>query len=230
MKDVPGIQPDGLEIAVICEREDPRDAFVSNRYDRLAAMPAGARLGSSSLRRRLQVKLRNPELEYLDLRGNVDTRLRKLDDGEFDAIILAAAGLRRLRLEDRIREHIDPSICIPSPGQGAVGIECRSGDDHLKALLKAIDHEPTHHCVRCERTVSSALEAHCNLPIAAFAEIDGGQLRLSAFVSDLPGDNYLREVIEGPVADGPGLAEELSGKLIARGAGELVAAAGAHSS
>lgn len=226
MKDVPASLPPGLEIAAICEREDPRDAFISNRYDALDALPAGSRLGSSSLRRRLQIKLHYPELEYLDLRGNVDTRLRKLEEGQYDAIILATAGLNRLQRDDCITERIDAGLSIPAAGQGAVGIECRSDDHAMKTLLEALDHSPTHHSVSCERLISSALGAHCNLPIGAFAEITGDEIRITAFVSNLEGDNYLRDFIEGPAPEGMDLAGRLSERLMSNGAGELVKAAG----
>ncbi|MBD3649125.1 MAG: hydroxymethylbilane synthase, partial [Pseudomonadales bacterium] len=221
---VPAILPDGLEIAAICEREDPRDAFVSNNYEDLDSMPEGAKLGSSSLRRRLQVKRHYPRFEYLDLRGNVQTRLRKLDEGQYDAVILAVAGLKRLRLESRIASCIDTEICIPAAGQGAVGIECRSDDDAIRELLDNINHEPTRRCVTAERTLSTALEAHCNLPIGAFGELDGDRLRLSAFVSDIEGTEFLKEVVEGPADEALALGEDLCRKLLDRGARDLVAA------
>lgn len=230
MKDVPAVLPDGLEIAAICERDDPRDAFVSNLYKSLDDMPSQSRLGSSSLRRRLQVKHNYPEFTYLDLRGNVNTRLRKLDEGEYDAIILAVAGLKRLRMDNRIAHSIDSAVSIPSAGQGAVGIECRCDDDSMKAVLETINHEPTRHSVVCERMVSSALGATCNLPIGVFAEIDGERMRLSAFVSNLEGDHFLRDSIDGPVLEGMDLAGRLSDRLVANGARELIDAAGAHSS
>lgn len=226
MKDVPAQLPQGLEIATICKREDPRDAFISNRYDTLGALPAGSRLGSSSLRRRLQIKLHYPELEYLDLRGNVDTRLRKLDDGEYEAIILAVAGLNRLQRDDRITQRIDTELSIPAAGQGAVGIECRGDDNAIKTALEPLDDPHTRHSVFCERMISSALGAHCNLPIGAFAEIAGDQIRISAFVSNLEGDHYLREFIDGPASDGADLAKRLSDRLMSNGAAELVDAAG----
>jgi hydroxymethylbilane synthase len=162
MKDVPSLLPDGLTIKAICERADPRDAFVSTKYKRIEDMPAGARIGSSSLRRRLQLKSRFPDLSYLELRGNVGTRLEKLDSGEYDGIILAAAGLSRLGLETRISEHISTQYCIPSAGQGAVGIESRAGDTRVNDLLRAINHSPTEFCVSCERLVTSRLGANCN--------------------------------------------------------------------
>lgn len=224
MKDVPAILPDGLEIAAICEREDPRDAFVSNDFGSLDAMPKGSKLGSSSLRRRLQVKRRYPDFEYLDLRGNVQTRLRKLDEGQYDAVILAVAGLKRLELDDRITACIDTDLCIPAAGQGAVGIECRADDTAMKALLDSINHEPTRVCVSAERTLSTALEAHCNLPIGAFGELNGDRLRLSAFVSDVAGTEFLKEVVEGPASDAPALGEKLCEMLLDRGARELVSA------
>ncbi|MBO6557629.1 MAG: hydroxymethylbilane synthase [Pseudomonadales bacterium] len=222
MKDVPGELPQGLEIAAMVERADPRDAFVSNNYSTMAELPDGARVGSSSLRRVLQLKAAFPGLEFQELRGNVDTRLRKLDEGQYDAIILAVAGLQRLGLSDRVADAIHPKVSIPAAGQGAVGIECRAGDESTKSLLTAINHPTTWHCVSAEREVTLMLGATCNLPIAVFAEISEDTLQLAAYVSDTQGSQVIREHREGPVNEASALAKTLGQKLLDQGAAALI--------
>lgn len=223
MKDVPVELPQGLGIAAICEREDPRDAFVSNDYQAIGEMPVGKRVGTSSLRRRLQLEKEYPDLEYPELRGNVDTRLRKLDEGQYDAIILATAGLKRLGWEERIRERIDPRVCLPAAGQGAVGIECGTDAADVRELLEAINHEPTAVCVRAERLISAGLGASCNLPIAAYAVISGDEISISGFVSDLQGDTYIHGFAEGFREDASALALDVTQQLISQGADRLIA-------
>lgn len=225
MKDVPSALPDGLSIKAICKRADPRDAFVSTQYKRIEEIPAGGRIGSSSLRRRLQLKTRFPDLEYLELRGNVGTRIGKLDAGEFDGIILAAAGLGRLGLQMRISELISTEHCIPSAGQGAVGIESRVEDTRVNDLLRAINHSPTEFCVSCERLITAGLGATCNLPIAAFAELEGDSIHLSSFVSDNVGKKVLNVRLSGPASEGRQLAEQVASELLAQGAAELIRSA-----
>ncbi len=222
MKDVPSEMPEGLSITAICERDDPRDAFVSVAYKQLSDVPAGGRIGSSSLRRRLQLKAIYPHLDYIELRGNVDTRLRKLDAGDFEGIILASAGLNRLGLGNRIGEHISPAHCIPSAGQGAVGIESRTDETLIVNLLQAINHKPTELCVRSERMVTSRLGATCNLPIAVFAEIKDGEIHLSSFVSNLTGSRVLNVSLSGPKSESSKLAGEVADALLAKGAAELI--------
>ncbi|MCB1691741.1 MAG: hydroxymethylbilane synthase [Pseudomonadales bacterium] len=222
MKDVPAELPKGLILGAICEREDPRDAFVSKRYASLDELPDGARVGTSSLRRRVQVRLRYPGLDYPELRGNVDTRLRKLDDGEYDAIILATAGLLRLGLADRITGRLSPDMCLPAAGQGAVGIECREGDKRVMELIEAIDHSATSLCVRMERSVSQALGANCTLPIAAHAILDGEAISLSAFVSDIAGENRISVHERGAAIDGEAIARRVGAALLAQGAADLI--------
>jgi hydroxymethylbilane synthase len=222
MKDVPSVLPDGLELAAICEREDPRDALVTNQFSSLLAMPSGARIGSSSLRRRLQLAEFRPDLVYQELRGNVDTRLRKLDDGEYDGIILATAGLKRLGLAHRISESIDTVVSLPSAGQGAVGIECRDDAADVKALLAAINHVDTQFCVTCERMISAGLGASCSLPIAAFAHLDNDQISLASYVSDMDGVAPLRVSRKGPRTSGIELARQVTAELIAGGALTLI--------
>ena len=222
MKDVPAVLPQGLVLAAMCERDDPRDALVTNRFDALEKMPAGSRIGSSSLRRRLQLQQVRPDLEYLELRGNVDTRLRRLDQGDFEGIILAAAGLRRLGLEDRITARIDPVMSLPSAGQGAVGIECREDATAVKMLLAAINDADTQFCVTCERMISAGLGASCSLPIAAFAQIVDDRIHLSSYVSDTAGQSTLRASRSGPRLSGLDLARQVTAELISGGALRLI--------
>lgn len=222
MKDVPSILPAGLSIEAICQREDPRDALVCNHYTSLADLPAGSKIGSSSLRRRLQLKHKRPDLEYIELRGNVGTRLERLDNGDFDAIILATAGLIRLGLSERITERIDPLVSIPSAGQGAVGIECRSDDKDVIGLLKAVNHQQTFDEVACERRVSSGLGATCNLPIAAFAVLNGENISLSTYVSDNSGERTIKLNGESPRGDAIMMADRLTQEMIGKGANELI--------
>ncbi len=222
MKDVPGELPPGLKISAICKRADPRDALVSNSYKNLGELPDGSVVGSSSLRRCHQVAHHFPNLRFEELRGNVDTRLRKLDDGGYDAILLAVAGLTRLGLEERISEQIPVDVCIPAAGQGAVGIESRTDDDETNSLLALINDAETYRCVTAERKVTASLGATCNLPIATFAEIDSGKIRISAFVSDEEGKTVIIEAVDGDVNDADALAGDLGSKLIAKGALELI--------
>lgn len=224
MKDVPVEFPDGLELATICTREDPRDAFVSNRYSTLAEMPPGAVVGTCSLRRRCQVSERFPQLIIKDLRGNVQTRLRKLDEGQFDAIILAASGLKRLELHDRITSCLSPEDSLPANGQGALGIECRSDDARVKALLAPLEDFDTRACVLAERAMNRRLDGGCQVPIGAYAELQGEQLTLRGLVGATDGSQVIRNSIQGPVGQAEKLGRELAEKLLAAGAGEILAA------
>jgi len=176
MKDVPVEMPSGLEVAVVCEREDARDAFVSNNYQNLYALPKGARVGTSSLRRVSQLKHSFPAFEFVELRGNVNTRLKKLDDGEYDAIILAAAGLIRLGLQDRIHQYISPDLCLPAVGQGIVGIQCRKDDKRVKDLIAPLHNRISEICLAAERAMNATLEGGCQVPIAGYAELAKGKL------------------------------------------------------
>lgn len=222
MKDVPAELPQGLEIASICEREDPRDAFVSNEYAAIGEMVPGTRVGTSSLRRRLQLEREFPELDYVELRGNVDTRMRKLDDGDYDAIILATAGLKRLGWGARIREHISTDICLPAAGQGAVGIECRTDASDVKALLAAINHDQTAVCVHAERMISAGLGANCNLPIGAYALVRGDEISIAGFVSDVNGETFIQGFASGRQDDASTLALDVTQQLISQGADSLI--------
>ncbi|NNC99588.1 MAG: hydroxymethylbilane synthase, partial [Gammaproteobacteria bacterium] len=191
MKDVPIALPDGLEIPVFCEREDPRDAFVSNEYQNLYALPKDARIGTSSLRRISQLKSAFPTLQFVELRGNVNTRLGKLDDGDFDAIILAAAGLIRLGLVDRIKQYITPELCLPAVGQGIVGIECRSDDQPTKALIKSLNNRESELYIAAERAMNAELQGGCQVPVAGYAEVVKGKIRMRGMVGKVDGSNCL---------------------------------------
>jgi hydroxymethylbilane synthase len=224
MKDVPAVLPEGFMLAAILEREDARDAFISNRFGALAELPAGARVGTSSLRRAAQLAARYPELEARTLRGNVETRLAKLDRGEFDAILLAAAGLKRLGLAARIRGLLAPEESLPAPGQAALGIECLAARADLLRLVAPLQHEPTAACVRAERAVSAALGGSCTVPLGAYATLEGGALRLSALVAAPDGARLARAECAGPAAAPEALGERAAAELRARGAGEILAA------
>ncbi len=222
MKDVTVELPEGLHIPVICERAEPFDAFVSNHYDSLTKLPDGATVGTSSLRRRCQIMHAYPQLEIVNLRGNVNTRLRKLDDGEYDAIILAAAGLRRLGFDRRIRSLIQPQTSLPAVGQGAVGIECRRGDARVNDLLQPLDHPDTHLRVRAERALNAQLEGGCQVPIGAYAELRNGELELHGMVGDLNGRRMLRAQERGPADQPEALGVVVAQRLIAQGAREIL--------
>lgn len=224
MKDVPSELPDGLQITAICEREDPRDAFVSVDFKSIEDLPDGARIGSSSLRRRIQLQQKYPQYQYIELRGNVDTRLKKLESGEYEAIILACAGLIRLGLADRITQEIDTLVSIPSAGQGAVGIESRTSDNRVNDLLAAINHDETWRCVSSERVISSGLGATCNMPIAAFAELVAGEVHVSSFVSDVEGETILKVNKRGPVIESYQLAKDITTELVGLGADKIIEA------
>ena len=218
MKDVPVTLPEGLEIAVIMDREDPRDAFVSNHYDDLAALPQGAVVGTSSLRRQCQLLEARPDLQIKFLRGNVNTRLAKLDAGEYDAIILASAGLIRLGFDQRIVKYMSVRESLPAVGQGAIGIECRSDDAELKQLLADLHDPDTAYRVEAERAVNETLDGGCQAPIAAHARIKSdGQLRLHGLVAQPDGQSVLREAIEGPVEQAHALGVTVGQRLLDRG-------------
>ncbi len=223
MKDVPMVLPDGFAMAAISEREDPRDAFVSNRYKGLAELPPGSVVGTSSQRRESQLRARYPQLVVEPLRGNLQTRLRKLDDGAYAAIILAAAGLKRLGLADRIAAVLPPEQSLPAPGQGALGIECRADRADLIELLGVMNHPSTAACVRAERAVSRALSGSCQLPLGAYAQNEGDQLRLRGFVARRDGSQILSEELTGSAADPEALGDELARRLRAQGATEILA-------
>jgi hydroxymethylbilane synthase len=222
LKDVPFQLPDGIDFAAIPEREDPRDAFVSNG-PKLQDLSNGARIGTSSLRRQVQLRHRFPTLDLVTLRGNVDTRLRKLSEGEFDGIILAAAGLKRLGHEQRITQILDDDIMVSAVGQGALGIVCRAGDDATRRTLAVLDHQPTRLAVTAERGLLRALGGSCQVPVAGKARIDGMQLTIKGLIASLDGRRVIAEAIRGPVDDANKLGLELGQKLLSMGAGEILA-------
>jgi hydroxymethylbilane synthase len=223
IKDVPMDLPEGFELTAISQREDPRDAFVSNNYARLSDLPGGARVGTSSLRRHAQLRARFPHLVIDTLRGNVNTRLRKLDEGQYDAIILAAAGLKRLGFTDRIRTEIPPEESLPAVGQGALGIEIRSGRPDIAALLAPLNDPETAACVRAERAMSRRLQGGCQAPIGGFAQVRDGQIHLRAFVADLEGIRFYRSEIMGAMDDPEAVGEAAARDLVHQGADTLLA-------
>lgn len=224
MKDVPMALPEGLSLAVICEREDPLDAFVSNHYAHFSDLPQGAKVGTSSLRRKCQILKARPDLEIIDLRGNVGTRLSKLDDGQYDAIILASAGLKRLGLEQRIRHTIQPDLSLPAVGQGALGLECRSQDQAVLDLILPLMDADTNVCVRAERAFNAYLEGGCQVPIAGYATLQDGQLQIEGRVGSVDGQTILKAVQVGAPEQAEQLGEQLAQALLAQGAGELLKA------
>ena len=225
MKDVPMEFPEGLGLAVICEREDPLDAFVSNDYQHIEQLPDGAVIGTSSLRRQSQIQASFPSLRIKELRGNVNTRLSKLDNREYDAIILASAGLIRLEMSNRISSRLPSDVSLPAGGQGAVGIECRTGDQTILDLLAPLNHVGTAHCVLAERAVNRHLQGGCQVPIACFAELnpEGTALYMRGLVGSIDGSTILRADIEGVVEQAEQLGVQLAEQLLAQGAKEILA-------
>ncbi|MGL5763988.1 MAG: hydroxymethylbilane synthase [Plesiomonas shigelloides] len=228
MKDVPVEFPDGLGLVCICERDDPHDALVSNHYDSLDALPQGAIVGTSSLRRQCQLRAARPDLHIKDLRGNVGTRLSKLDHGEYDAIILAAAGLRRLGLEARIRARLSVQQSLPAVGQGAIGIECRLDDARVRALLAPLNHADTADRVVAERAMNNRLQGGCQVPIGSYAELTGDQLYLRALVGAPDGSRLLQAEIRGPRTEAEQLGSALAEQLLDAGAGSILSAVYGH--
>ena len=222
MKDVPVEFPEGLGLEIICPREDPRDAFVSNTINSLAELPQGAVVGTSSLRRQCQIKAMRPDLDIRDLRGNVNTRLKKLDNGEYDAIILAAAGLIRLEMPERIREYIAAEVMLPANGQGAVGIECRTDDATIKALLAPLGCEETRIRVIAERAMNRALEGGCQVPIGSYAVLNGQELHLRGLVGAVDGSEILTGEVRGKFDDAEQLGNQLAEDLLAKGADKIL--------
>ena len=223
-KDVPMELPEGFCIAAILEREDPRDCLVSGKYESLESLPPGARVGTSSLRREVQLRRRFPGFEIASVRGNVDTRLAKLDRGEYDALLLAAAGLKRLELGDRIRALVSPEDSLPAPGQGALAIECRSDRADLLAMLAPMVHAETSACVRAERALSRALSGSCQLPLGAYAVMEAGKLRLRAFVSTPDAVRRIDTEVSGSPDEAEALGVRAAQDLRSRGADEVLLA------
>ncbi|MBF7073518.1 hydroxymethylbilane synthase [Glaciecola sp. MH2013] len=228
MKDVPVAFPEGFGLHAICERENPYDAFVSNQYAQLDELPDGAIVGTSSLRRQCQIRAYRPDLVIKDLRGNVNTRLAKLDEGQYDAIILASAGLIRLGMKDRIAQEITVDASLPAVGQGAVGIECRNDDAELISLLQALNHQETASRVMAERAMNAKLEGGCQVPIGSFAVLDDQQLYLRGLVGTVDGKTMLKASAKGPVADAVTIGEEVAEQLLAQGAKHILEALSAE--
>ncbi len=223
MKDVPMNMPEGFMLAATCERHDPRDAFVSNDFASLEDLPHGSIVGTSSLRRQSQIQAKFPHLKIEPLRGNVQTRLRKLDEGQFAAIILASAGLKRLGLGDRIRYDISPEQSIPAVGQGALGIEIREDRSDLLAVLAPLNHSETEDCALAERAMSRALAGSCSVPLGAYATCDGHNINMTGFVSSVDGQEMIIEKVSGLRLNADGLGQALAAQLIARGADKILA-------
>ncbi len=224
MKDVPMALPEGLTLAVICEREDPLDAFVSNQFEKFADLPQGAKVGTSSLRRKSQILKQRPDLQIIDLRGNVGTRLAKLDEGQYDAIILASAGLKRLGLSERIRHCLTPDISLPAVGQGALGLECRAADQDVLTLIQPLLHPETDVCVRAERAFNAYLEGGCQVPIAGYATLQNGKIHIEGRVGSPDGQTLLRAELTDEANNAQQLGENLARNLLDQGAGELLKA------
>jgi hydroxymethylbilane synthase len=222
MKDVPIEFPAGLHLAVILEREDPRDAFVSPHYQSLNALPADAKIGTSSLRRQCQIKEKFPQAQILSLRGNVNTRLAKLDAGEFDAIILASAGLKRLGMANRITQSLPTTVSLPAMGQGAIGIECRVDDVEVNQLLQSLHHDATQICVSAERAMNARLNGGCQVPIAGFAELAGEKLTLRGLVGEPDGSLVYRAERTGTIAQAQAIGIALAEDLLAQGADKIL--------
>jgi len=218
MKDVPTELPKGLILPVMCKREDPHDAFVSNNFKQLSDLPEGATIGTSSLRRSTQIKAIRPDIKIKFLRGNVNTRLSKLDNGEYDAIILAAAGLKRLGFQDRIASLLKTSECLPSAGQGVLGVECRESDDETIELIKTLQHEPSQIRVTAERIVCQKLGGSCQVPIGAYAKIVDDKIWLRGLVADPDGTAILRAEGEAFIESYVELANQVADELIGKGA------------
>jgi hydroxymethylbilane synthase len=222
MKDVPAEMPAGFCIAAVLERAKPTDAFVSATDRGFADLDPGARIGSSSLRRQAQLRARRPDIDVVPLRGNVNTRLRKLDDGEFDAIILASAGLERLGLASRITAEFDPSEMLPAAAQGVVGIECLADQTELVAILEELQDPVSELTTAAERAVAARLDANCQSPVASYATIKGGQMTVTALVASEDGQQVIRDSIVGNANDAESLGTTIAERLLASGAGDLL--------
>ena len=224
LKDMPTVLPEGLCLTAITERANVGDAFVSNKYDSFAELPLGAVVGTSSLRRKAQLLAARPDLTIRDLRGNVDTRLRKLDEGLYDAVILAAAGLERLGHGDRIKDVIPSGVCLPAVGQGALAIECRTDDAEVRQMLDFLNDMPTVHATNAERAFLGLLEGGCQVPIGVHADVEGDKIKIEAIIAALDGSTVLRDTIEGTATDAVALGQELGKKMLANGGQEILAA------
>lgn len=224
LKDMPTVLPEGLCLTAITERANSGDAFVSNKYNSIEELPEGSVLGTSSLRRRAQLLARRPDLKIVDLRGNVDTRLKKLDEGQMDAIILAAAGLTRLGHADRIKEIIPQSYCLPAVGQGALAIECRTDNFKVRQMLDFLNDTATKQATDAERAFLGLLEGGCQVPIGVHAEVNEGRIAMEAVIASLDGSTVLRDTAEGNAADAVTLGRALGQKMLDNGGRTILAA------
>lgn len=224
LKDMPTVLPEGLCLTAITERANVGDAFVSNKYASFEELPLGAVIGTSSLRRKAQLLAARPDLQIMDLRGNVDTRLRKLDEGLYDAIILAAAGLERLGHGDRITALIPPDVCLPAVGQGALAIEACTADDEVRSMLEFLNDLPTKQSTDAERAFLGLLEGGCQVPIGVHADVAGEQIKIEAIIAALDGSTVLRDTITGKAEDAVALGQQLGKKMLAAGGQEILAA------
>ncbi len=224
LKDMPTVLPEGLCLTAITERANVGDAFVSNKYNSFAELPQGAIVGTSSLRRKAQLLAARPDLEIRDLRGNVDTRLRKLDEGLYDAVILAAAGLERLGHGDRIKAVIPADVCLPAVGQGALAIECRTNDAEVRQMLDFLNDLPTRQATTAERAFLGLLEGGCQVPIGVHADVENENIKIEAIIAALDGSTILRDKITGKASNAAELGKELGNKMLANGGKEILAA------
>ncbi|OCG42106.1 hydroxymethylbilane synthase [Gilliamella sp. Bif1-4] len=218
IKDIPAEFPEGLTLATICKRDDVRDSFISNKYSNIDELPNGAIIGTSSLRRQCQLRAKYPHLQIKDLRGNVGTRLAKLDNQQYDAIILASAGLKRLALEDRIKQYIDTNLILPAVGQGAIGIETRSDDKQILEILSVLDDKHSRVCIEAERAMNKALQGGCQVPIACYSQLNNNILSLQGLVGRIDGSKIIKGTLEGSITEAEKLGQELAKRLLDQGA------------
>jgi hydroxymethylbilane synthase len=218
IKDIPAEFPEGLTLATICKRDDVRDSFISNKYSNIDELPNGAIIGTSSLRRQCQLRAKYPHLQIKDLRGNVGTRLAKLDNQQYDAIILASAGLKRLALQDRIKQYIDTDLILPAVGQGAIGIETRSDDKQILEILSVLDDKHSRVCIEAERAMNKALQGGCQVPIAGYSQLNNNILSLQGLVGRIDGSKIIKGTLEGSITEAEKLGQELAKRLLDQGA------------
>jgi len=221
-KDLPALIPEGLALMAFPEREDPRDVLISRDGKRWSDIPAGGGVGTGSLRRRAQLLHLRPDLEIIPMRGNLDTRIKKLSTSKLEAIVVAAAGLHRLNWGDRISEHFEPEVLLPAIGQGVLAIEGRKGDERINQLVAPLSHFPTEASLMAERAFLGRLEGGCQVPIAGFAKLDSGRLSLTGLVAGVEGDRIIRGKVEGPAAKNEELGKQLAEELLAQGAGDIL--------
>ncbi|MCO6540130.1 MAG: hydroxymethylbilane synthase [Gilliamella sp.] len=218
IKDIPAEFPEGLTLATICKRDDVRDSFISNKYSNIDELPNGAIIGTSSLRRQCQLRAKYPHLQIKDLRGNVGTRLAKLDNQQYDAIILASAGLKRLALQDRIKQYIDTDLILPAVGQGAIGIETRADDKKILEILSVLDDKHSRVCIEAERAMNKALQGGCQVPIACYSQLNNNILSLQGLVGRIDGSKIIKGTLEGSITEAEKLGKELAKRLLDQGA------------